>query len=91
MQIIDIVGRAAIFEQLAEECSELAQASLKMARIIRGENPTPVTEREAFANVIEELSDVSLCADALDIDPDYNIMRGKAARWENRIKEARGL
>lgn len=89
--VADVIGRAALYEQLAEECSELAQASLKMARIIRGENPTPVTEQEAFSNVIEELSDVSLCADALEIDPDYNIMQNKEQRWEKRIREANGL
>ena len=39
--IIDSIGLPAVLEQLAEECSELAQASLKYARLLRGENPTP--------------------------------------------------
>ena len=41
MKIIDEIGVPAMLEQLAEECSELAHASLKLARKIRGENPTP--------------------------------------------------
>lgn len=51
MKIIEEIGEAAMLEQLAEECTELAKAALKMARIIRKENPTPVTEKEAIANI----------------------------------------
>ena len=47
MKIIEEIGEAAMLEQLAEECTELAKAALKMARIIRKENP-------AFAEVIKE-------------------------------------
>ena len=47
MKIIEEIGEAAMLEQLAEECTELAKAALKMARIIRKENPTPVTEKMA--------------------------------------------
>lgn len=46
MKIIEEIGEAAMLEQLAEECTELAKAALKMARIIRKENPTPVTEKK---------------------------------------------
>lgn len=49
MKIIEEIGEAAMLEQLAEECTELAKAALKMARIIRKENPTPVTEKDAIA------------------------------------------
>ncbi len=41
--VCDMIGEPAVYEQLAEECSELAKAALKMARILRNENPTPVT------------------------------------------------
>ena len=51
MKIIEEIGEAAMLEQLAEECTELAKAALKMARIIRKENPTPVTEKDAIANI----------------------------------------
>lgn len=37
MKIIEEIGEAAMLEQLAEECTELAKAALKMARIIRKE------------------------------------------------------
>lgn len=40
IEMIDIIGRPAMLEQLAEEASELAKAALKLARIDRGENPT---------------------------------------------------
>ena len=53
MKIIEEIGEAAMLEQLAEECTELAKAALKMARIIRKENPTPVTEKDAIANIRE--------------------------------------
>lgn len=46
--IIDEIGEAACLEQLAEEAAELAQAALKMARIIRGENPTPLTKENGL-------------------------------------------
>ena len=40
-EVIRSLGEPALLEQLAEECSELAQAALKLARLERGENPTP--------------------------------------------------
>lgn len=40
--IISKIGLPATLEQLAEEAAELSQAALKVARIIRRENPTPV-------------------------------------------------
>lgn len=46
--------------QLAEEASELAQAALKLRRVITGTNPTPVSEDEALRNLHEEIIDVSL-------------------------------
>lgn len=51
------IGEAALLEQLAEECAELAHVALKMARIIRGENPTPKTLDETLPkrNIKEEI------------------------------------
>lgn len=37
--VLEMIGTAALLEQLAEESAELAQAALKMARKIRNENP----------------------------------------------------
>ena len=59
--IIDLVGEAAALEQLAEESTELAKASLKLARIVRAENPTPVDYDTAFRSLLEELGDVRVC------------------------------
>ena len=46
--IIEKIGEPAVLEQLAEECSELAQAALKYARKQRGENPTPKSFDECY-------------------------------------------
>ena len=43
--ILEMIGTAALLEQLAEESAELAQAALKTARKIRNENPTPEISR----------------------------------------------
>ncbi len=37
--------------------SELAQAALKLARVLRAENPTPVTLEEAKMNLTAEFTD----------------------------------
>ena len=79
------IGKPALLEQLAEECSELAKAALKQARIIRGENPTPVTEQEAYNDVIEEYTDVVHCAIELDLSIDQAQIVRKDKRWTERI------
>lgn len=55
-QIIEKYGEEYILRQLAEECAELNQASLKVIRAQRRE--TPVLPLEARDNFIEELADV---------------------------------
>ena len=60
-----VIGAPAMLEQAAEECTEMAQACLKLARIMRGENPTPMTRKEAEENLAEEVADVCICADEL--------------------------
>lgn len=82
--------------QLAEECAELGKAALKMARIYRGVNPTPVTRAEAFQNLVEEMADVTLCMEVLGMNtPEllYNcgrIWEEKSVRWMNRLKGSDG-
>lgn len=56
--MIEYIGKPAMLEQLAEEATELAKAALKLARIFRAENPTPVTKDEASKNLIEEINEV---------------------------------
>lgn len=77
-------------EQLAEECAELGHAALKLARILRNESPTPVTEAEARDHLHEEIADVLVCiyecvtpADMEDIN---KRCVEKLARWKERLK-----
>ena len=79
------IGMAAAYEQLAEECAEFAKAALKKARILRDDNPTPITEEEADAMVLEEYSDVMNCAEFLELrfNPDQAMC--KLDRWIERI------
>ena len=43
-----------VLAQLAEEAAELAQAALKLRRVLDGTNPTPLSESEARAALAEE-------------------------------------
>lgn len=87
------IGKPAVLEQLAEECCELAQISLKRARILRGENPTPKTITETDANFLEEIADVLTCisviADELDMNKVRNVQKKKLNRWKKRIMEVK--
>lgn len=93
-EVIRTIGELALLEQLAEECSELAQAALKLARLERGENPTPKTEEECVQALLEEMADVHLCMGVVrDSRSDYildDIEIAKRERWAKRILEARG-
>ena len=48
--------------QLAEEAAELAQAALKLRRAITRNNPTPVTEADAKAALIDDMETPYACA-----------------------------
>jgi NTP pyrophosphatase (non-canonical NTP hydrolase) len=76
----------AICEQLAEECAELAQASIKMSRHLRGENPARISEDEIRSSLREEYNDVLLCIALLeysypDCCLDIDQVKRKIARW----------
>lgn len=91
-KVIRTLGEPALLEQLAEECSELAQAALKLARKERGENPTPKTEEECVENLLEELGDVNLCMSVVEANRGIHIRClsvDKKARWAQRIRETR--
>lgn len=80
-----------IYEQLAEEAAELSQAANKMARVLRGTNPTPVKKDEAEYDLIEEYTDVILVArDILSIDPDWLTENFKLQRWARRLRKKEG-
>jgi hypothetical protein len=88
IKILDGINRLipepALYEQLAEECAELAQACLKKSRKLREENYTPKTDEEIKASIIEEFTDVLLVADVLGIRVDYDIYMSKGNRWISR-------
>ena len=88
--MLERIGRPAMYEQLAEEAVELAFAALKMARILRGENPTPRTEEEVRGDLFEEAADVELCLKELGISPGSLLGVNKMERFMARWKEAKG-
>lgn len=96
MKIIDKIGIPALLEQTAEECTELAQACLKLARKIRGNNPTPKDVPELIENLEEEVADVVICIESLaddgiiDIDNVNDISEAKEKRWMKRIEDEYG-
>lgn len=89
------IGEEPLLELLGEECSELTHAALKMARVKRGENPTPVTENKAKENLIEEIADVYLVLDeifenhvyGLSYEDVSNIIDIKNLRWSMRVNK----
>lgn len=90
--ILEMIGTAALLEQLAEESAELAQAALKMARKIRNENPTLKSHADCVANLQEEIADVELCISVLPAalhDPAEvgRTMAAKHRRWNERLHD----
>ena len=89
------LSEPARLEQLAEEAAELGHAALKLARILRGENPTPIPEETARNNLTEEIADVMVVVDSL---ADTRMLRDigthcteKKDRWEQRMKQAQAI
>lgn len=79
---------ADVYSQLAEEAVELSMAAAKMARILRGTNPTPVSRESAEENLIEEYTDVLLVSrDILDLKTNDVIRGYKLYRWKKRLEE----
>lgn len=92
MSIVEKIGVPALLEQTAEECCELAQACLKMARKLRDENPTPKSIEDIRDNLVEEAVDVTICLDEIIATTDligdvemFNVKASKLYRWEKRL------
>ena len=92
--IVEHIGVSALLEQLAEECCELAQASLKMARKLRDENPTPKSIEDIRDNLVEEIADVELCVNRITYETDIADVRtlieiesAKMERWKKRLEQ----
>ena len=84
-------------EALAEEASELSKAAAKLIRA-KGlsENPTPISEEEAEAKVLEELADVQNCINVTGLLKRHSgkvnmIAEQKMQRWVERLKERETL
>ena len=92
-QIRDIMPLAEIMTQLAEECTELAQAALKFRRTLSNANPTPVGRKEAETKLLEEIADVKLCLHVAGFEAVRHKIQvnrtisAKAERWLNRLLE----
>lgn len=77
--------------QVSEESGELIQASSKLIRKERGNNPTPASRDECFQNVVEEMADISVVLDVLldhwDVPrEDFELIKKlKKARWRDRL------
>lgn len=83
-----------LYEQLAEECSELSQASLKLIRALGNGNPTPVDYADAYSNLFEEVIDIQIVLETLQV-PSWlereslkDLYAEKLDRWYGRVKEA---
>ena len=86
-QVRASVKPAAIYEQLAEECTELAKAALKCARYLRGENPMGKDDLSWYSELREEYNDVLNCIKTLDmgeIESEYD-QYVKTQRWVERL------
>lgn len=82
-------SRVSRIELLAEEAAELAAAASKYARILRGENPTPVSEETAWETLLEEYSDVVGVARTLLLEPSSPLIYDKYRRWAKRLEDAK--
>lgn len=83
----DRIGEAELLCQYAEELAEEAKSALKLARIIRGINPTPVDEKHAREALNEEFADCINCSRDLGLSPDESIIRYKQKRFAQRWEE----
>lgn len=76
---------------LAEECSELSAAALKLVRAIEGK--TPKSKDICTNEFIEELADVEcmmlaiMNAEWFVPDDEYDIYNAKVERWRKRLKQ----
>lgn len=79
-----------LFLQMAEEAAELSKACLKYVRAHKGNNPTKDSEDVYLKGIIEEFTDVQVCAEAIDITADSDIHDSKIHRWADRIRKKNG-
>jgi hypothetical protein len=83
--ILFLTGEHRVSRQLAEECCELAQACLKFQRTLEWPSDTPLTRHEAELMLIEEFTDVIVCAEVLGLEIDRGLFDTKLQRWKDRL------
>lgn len=88
--VVDNLDSDDLFLQMAEEAAKLSQACLKYVRAHKGNNPTKDSEDVYLKGIIEEFTDVQVCADAIDITADSDIHDSKIHRWADRIRKKNG-
>lgn len=87
-EIAERLGRDQMLLQLAEECSELSQACLKLVRAFKG--LTPKSVNECKDNLAEEVFDVRVCMGLVeylinDLESREEYYEGyKPGRWHKR-------
>lgn len=95
MKLIEEIGEPATLELLAEECIELSHAALKLARVERGENPSPVKKLAAVQKVLMEMADTQIAiseicqCDWFSVDFVTDTREFKRNRMEKRINDSK--
>lgn len=72
---------------VAEEAAELAQAALKLRRVLDGTNPTPKSYVDALRDFEEEIADVQLYLDRIAYNKTHveEVKKIKTERWATRL------
>lgn len=94
IHLIEYVGEPAVYEHLAEECSELAHAALSYARYLRGENPmNPYTTKDVLlAELSEESTDVLFLLEEVGLDsPNEPLYNEKVKRAIGRLADTKKI
>lgn len=81
------LSKPCLYDQLAEEATELAQAAIKMSRILRGENPSSITPQFIMHMVSEEYNDVMNVIHLLGLYEDKEQQKAKMLRWIERLNQ----
>ena len=90
--VLEHIDKRALLEQLAEEAAELSQAALKLIRAEKlSDNPTTTHVSIASEQLIEELADVLMVADAVGVPVLESCDNSKWRRWAARIKKEREM
>ena len=92
LEVSDFLMEEDLLCQAAEEAVELAHAALKLARIVRGMNPTPVGYELAKAKLTEETADILVAIEqlqAIDWKKVDELRDVKLERWLSRLTEQR--